>query len=117
MSLSSSRVGYRHRCTIERDEAEPDGAWGGPGTPDWQTHIADLPCRAWTATANEQTDDRRTAVVVQRRISIAVGTDVTERDRVASVTDRGNTLYEGPMDIEGILRYPDHWELILELIR
>lgn len=119
MTLSSSRVAYRHRCTIERD-ANQSGTdqWGNPTEPGWQSHLADQPCRAWTEAAREPVDDHTNVVLEDRRVSLAVGTDVTEADRVASVTDKaGTTIFEGPMGIEGITRFPDHLELLLERIR
>lgn len=119
MSLSSSRVGYRHRVTIERDaNLEGEDGWGDQETPDWQPHLEDVPCRAWTESAREPVDEDNTATLEGRRVSVAVGTDVTTRDRVGAVTDRnGKVIFDGPSGIEGILTYPDHLELILERIK
>jgi hypothetical protein len=119
MTLSSCRVGYRHRCTIERDAnlASEDG-WGDQDSPDWKAHLEDVPCRATVDASREPVNEENTAVIEDRRVSVALGTDVTTRDRVGAVTDRkGNTIYEGPSGIEGILTYPDHLELILERIK
>jgi hypothetical protein len=114
MSLTASRVSLRHRCTIERDENldNPDD-WGNPSAPDWQEHLTDLPCRAWTDAGREAVDDKRIAVIVDRRLIIQLGTDVTERDRIASVSYRGSEILDGPMDIEAVLVRPDHLELVL----
>jgi len=120
MSLSSSRVGYRHRVTIERDAklGSKDADWGGQQTPEWKTHLASLRCRAWTNGAMEPVNDQATVTYEDRRVSVPVGTDVTERDRVADVKDaQGNVIFEGPSNIEGVLRYSDHVELMLERIR
>jgi hypothetical protein len=117
MSLSSSRVGYRHRCVIERNGAGTD-AWGDSNSPGWATHLSAVPCRAWTNGGTEPVNDERTAVVEDRRISLVIGTDVTERDRIASVTDQGgNTIFEGPMTIEAVLRHTDHLEVLVERVR
>lgn len=111
----------RHRCVIERDvnaaDAAPRTGWNQSDDPDWQEHLTSLPCRAWTESVGEPADDRKTAAYEGRRLAVAVGTDVTESDRVAGVTDRGAVLFEGPMSIEGVQRYPDHLELTLERIR
>lgn len=119
MSLSSSRAGYTHICTVERDaNLETSDAWGGQKTPEWKNHLTELPCRAWTNAAREPVDEEKTATYEDRRLSVELETDVTEADRIASVTDKnGNTVFAGPMNIEGVLNYPDHMELILEHIR
>lgn len=117
MSLVASRLALRQRCTIERDMAVTDDAWGQPGTPDWQVHLTDVPCRAWADAGREQTDEQRIAVVVDRRVIVPAGTDVTERDRLASVTERGSEFFDGPMAIEAVLRRRDHLELVVERVR
>lgn len=117
MSLSSSRVGYRHRCTIQRNGSGTD-AWGDSNDPGWTNHLTGVPCRAWTNGGAEPIDDERTAVVVDNRISVAIGTDLTERDRIASVTDQaGATIFEGPLSVEAILRHTDHLEVLVKRIR
>lgn len=119
MTLSSSRVGYRHRLTIERDaNLESEDGWGDQETPEWKPHLEDVPCRAWTESSREPVNEENTAVLEGRRVSVAVGTDVTARDRIGDVVDRkGNVIYEGPSGIEGILTYPDHLEIVLERIK
>jgi hypothetical protein len=117
MSLVSSRVALRQRCTIERDVASVDDGWGQPGPPDWQPHLEDVPCRTWVEAGREPVDLGRTATFIDRRIIVAVDIDVTERDRVAEVTERGDVVLDGPMGIEAILRRPDHLELVVERVR
>ena len=46
MSLASSRVGLKHRCTIQRKSIVSDG--GGGHTEAWADHLVDVPCRAWS---------------------------------------------------------------------
>lgn len=118
MSLLSSRVGLRHLCAIERDvNAGGSDAWGGSPSPDWQAHLT-VACNAWTNAGREMVEADRTAVVEDRRASVPLGTDVTEGDRVASVTTRtGALLFEGPMNVQAVLRFEDHLELILERVR
>lgn len=121
MSLVSSRVALTHRATIERDVnafGEAD-AYGNPLAPSWQTHLEELPCRAWAAGSvqggggREIADARKTVVVLDRRMVVPLGTDVTEADRVAEVTERGTVVLAGPMAIEAVLHRPDHIELVL----
>jgi hypothetical protein len=117
MSVVSSRVGLTQRCTIERDQAAVDDGWGQPGPPDWQPHVEDVPCRAWVEAGREPVDRERTATLIDRRIMVPVDTDVTERDRVAQVTERGDVVLDGPMGIEAVLRRRDHLELVVERVR
>lgn len=117
MSLSSSRVGYRHRCVIERNGATTDN-WGDSTGPGWAPHLSDVPCRAWTTGGSEPVDDNRTVVIEDRRISMSIGTDITEKDQVQSVTDlAGNIIFDGPMTVEAILRHTDHLEVLVKRIR
>lgn len=117
MSLMSSRVGLTDRCTIERANTGKADGWNNPGAPKWEPHLEDQPCRAWTETGTEVVDTDKTAALSSRRLSIPLGTDVTEKDRVASVTRRGSEFFDGPMDIHAVLPFDDHLELILERVR
>lgn len=106
-----------HRCTIERDQAGADG-WGGTATPDWQEHLADVPCRtAGPNVGREAVTDERTVVVVDQRLLVPLGTDVTERDRLGDVTSRGTVILPGPVGIEAVLRRSTHLELVLTELR
>lgn len=116
MSLSSSRVGYRHRCTIQRDSATVDD-WGDSSGPGWANHLTDVPCRAWTNGGAEPVDDEVVAVIEDRRISMSLGTDITEKDQVVSVTERGDVIFDGPMTVEAVLRHTDHLEVLVKRIR
>lgn len=117
MSLSSSRVGYRHRVTVLRDTGTRD-SWGDPTGPAWVEALADVPCRAWTNGGREPIADDRVAVVEDRRISVALGTDITEADRVSAVTDAaGREVFDGPMSVSVVLRHSDHQELLVERVR
>jgi head-tail adaptor len=119
VSLIGSRVGLRYLCAIARDaNAGASDAWGGSPTPNWQP-LATVPCNAWTGGGRELVEADRTAVVEDRRVSVPLGTDVTEADRVASVTARfgGAVVFEGPMNVEAVLRYDDHLELVLGRVR
>lgn len=118
MSLIGSRVGLRHLCEIERDAtADSSDSWGDSPTPEWQS-LAIVPCNAWTNAGRELTASDRTAVLEDRRASVPLGTDVTERDRVAQVTTKGGAVvFEGPMNVEAVLHMDDHLELVLERVR
>lgn len=114
----SARPAMRYRATIERDVNLDQGAtndWGDAGEPDWRTHIEGLPCMAWF-TAGRETQDTRIAVTEDRRMIVPLGSDVTENDRVAKITDRRGveTIFEGEAAIEHVGRRRDHIEIMLE---
>lgn len=115
MSLASSRLSMTHRCTLERDThaGSPD-SWGGTLPVDWEPYLTDVPCRAWASAGREAVTDTTTVVVVEElRLIVSLGTDVTEQDRVASVTYRGQTTQAGPLGIRAVLTHQDHLELVL----
>lgn len=116
MSLVSSRIALRHRCTFERDGAAAD-AWGNPGSPVWAEHLADVPCRVIVDAGREPVDSDRTVVVVDMRLLVPLSTDVTEDDRVSEILERGSAYTDGPLGIEAVLRRRDHLELLLRRLR
>lgn len=102
----------RHRCKIERDNATGTSDWGGPNEPNWVTHLASLPCRTWFEADAEVIDGDKSAVIEARKIIVPLGTDVTEKDRVAEVKDRlGNVIFTGPAGVRAVGRRADHLEL------
>jgi hypothetical protein len=118
VSLLSTRIGFRHRCTIQRDDnAGTDDGWGNPLAPDWQDHETDVPCRVVVDAGREPVDHDRTVTLVDMRLLLPLDTDVTERDRVSSVIERGAEYHEGPLGIEAVLRRRTHLELVLRRIR
>jgi len=115
MSLVGSRLSLTHRCTIERSaNAASLDEWGTPDPADWQPHLSDQPCRAWATAGREAVTDTTTVVVIEDvRLILPLGTDVTEQDRIASVTYRGQTTQDGPLGIRAVLVNADHIELLL----
>lgn len=113
MSLISSRVSLKHRCTIERNVTVAANAWGNAAAPVWQTNLSDLPCRLWTTAGREVVDATTTVVVEDMRLIVALNTDITEEDRIANVTYRGDTIAVGPIGIRAVMRHQDHLEIVL----
>lgn len=115
MSLIAARLSLTHRCTIERaDNTASLDEWGAPDPADWQTHLSDQPCRSQATAGHEAVTDTTTLVVVEDvRLLLPLGVDVTEQDRVVSVTYRGATIQEGPLGIRAVLVHQDHIELVL----
>jgi hypothetical protein len=115
MSLIASRLNLTQRCTIQRDASAPaSDDWSPPADPDWQDHLTDQPCRSWASAGSEAVNDSTNVVVVEdARLLLPLGTDVTARDRVTSVTYRGGTVQDGPLGIRAVLTHRDHIELVL----
>lgn len=113
MSLVTTRIGLIHRMTTDRAASGDDG--GGGATPVWEPHLVDQPCRAWTDVTKQAMNSEQIVVVTDARISVPLGTDVRDTDRVASVRDRtgGDVLY-APLDIQGIAVFSDHLELLVQ---
>jgi len=107
-------MGARQRMTmralIERNYASKD-PYGQPGPPDWQIIGIDIPCYAWHGTVAA----RRTVIGDQQTVMFGMpgaifpfNTDISEKDRIRSITDRlGNELFS-MMYIDAIQRRRDH---------
>lgn len=103
-----------HLCTIERDaNAGTTNARGNPSPPDWQPIAESVPCRGWTTIGKERAEDEAIIGLENMRLILPIDTDVTERDRVGDVTDRGVTYMQGPIGIRAVIRQRDFVELIL----
>ncbi len=105
----SARGAMIQRATIQRDTATSTDDWGGSVAPTFTDHLISVPCRAWFQAGREVIDGDKTAVVEDRRIIFPKDTDVTEADRVTSVTNRkGIEILPGPMVIESVGLRQDH---------
>lgn len=108
MSLIASRLSLTHLVTIERNAGADSGDGWGKST-EWQPHLVDLPCRAWASAAPRRGDEivegTNIVVIENLRIIVPADTDVTNSDRIATVTTRGQTVVDGPVDIRAVLRH------------
>lgn len=117
MSLVSTRVGMRFICYIEREVPGANDAWGGTPVPTWAASSTVM-CSAWSSSVREAVSTDRTVVVEDNKVSVPLGTDVTEKDRVLSVTtSTGAPFFSGPMGISSVTAHVDHLELSLERLR
>lgn len=113
MSLTSPAFRMLDRCTFERDENAGTLDDGAVEAADWQEHLSDVPCRAWVTRGDEEVADGVTVVPATTfHIAVSVDTDVTEADRVASITFFGETSQDGPLGVRAVLRRRNHIELI-----
>lgn len=117
MTLSSTRLGYVHRCSILTPSPDVDG-YGDRTGPDWVTSAANIACRAWVTGSVEAANDDRTVILEDRRISVPLSVTVTGSDRVDEVKDKhGTIIFDGPMEVKGVLRHTDHVELMVSRVR
>ena len=110
----SSRSRMRMRATIQRDSRVADD-YGNTGAPDWQAHIASLPCHAWNRTSTAQSGERYSEEAVTSDyypvMMVPLGTDIVETDRVLEIKDlRGNQLF-GLMEVTAVLRRAAYQEV------
>jgi hypothetical protein len=116
MSLASTRLSLTHLCTVER-QATVTADGRGHTAGDWATHLSDVPCRFWTPDGGEVLIEGATiAALATSRLLVALGTDVTEADRITSITYRGGTVQDGPLGVRAVLWRTDHLELVLEKV-
>lgn len=104
------------RCVIERDTTAGTNSAGYEQTPTWTTLASGVPCRMWDdeRTSRSDQDGRVRTFYSDRKVILALDTDVTDEDRIGDVTDRrGNTLFTGPARVDEIRRRHDHIELRL----
>lgn len=100
------------RTTIERDQATAD-PYGSPGPPDWQTLESDVPCYVWAEAARKMISDTQTVTLDHPGAIVPLGTDITEEDRLASITDRRGTQLFPLFYVDAVMRRKDHLELRL----
>lgn len=113
MSLASTRLSLIHSAVVQRAATTTD-SWGNTGgSPVWSNHFSALPCRLWAAAGREAVDAATVTVVEDLRMIVALGTDVTERDRLGDVSYRGTVILPGPTSIRAVLHNADHLELVL----
>lgn len=116
--MTSPAVGLMpHRADVQRDNASTTTDWNTPVKPDWQTHLLNVKCFLWSRNKREAIDEEKIAVIEDLRCMMPLGTDVTEKDRIANVKDRqGVTIVSGSFDVQGLMRKHDHLELVLEKV-
>ena len=107
----------KHRAEIERDSATGDTAWNTAPVESWASHLIGVKCFVWSRSRKEAIDKNNTAVIEALRCIMPLATDVTERDRIASIKDRGGvTVLAGPLRIDGVQRVHTYLELMLERV-
>jgi hypothetical protein len=99
MSLHAHLI---HSCTIQRQTAAPDDPYH-QSAPVYGAHLEGVPCRLVTKAQRVVSDDRTQFVVVTvHKLLVPAGTDVTEDDRVVSVTLEDG-VQKGPFGIGALL--------------
>lgn len=120
---SFARSRMTHRALVQRDTGTAVNRYNQRQPDAWTTHLEALPCFFYTSPITppegEDVQVERTAVVERLRLLVPRDADVTERDRIATVTDRiGNAVYDSPLNIRSVLpRRRTHKELVLESVQ
>jgi hypothetical protein len=113
MSLVSSRLSLTHLCTVERDVNQHHERVGNPAAPNWQPLATERACASsGRPPAASDVDGDTFAAVEDMRLIVPADTDVTERDRIGDVTDRGAVTLFRRADRDPLRPPPrDHLEL------
>lgn len=99
---------------VERNQATGKDAWNMPAI-DFAPH-AQVPCFAYSKSADDVVDGKKSVTVQNLRMMFALGIDVREGDQIAKITDRSGAtiLIPGPLRIEGAVEYKhNHQEAAL----
>ena len=103
------------RATVQRNTPAGEDGFGGPGAATWGSHLASLPCWAYTKGEREIIDGDKTVVLADHKMMVPLGTDVTEDDRVTAIKDRlAVNIIANTMRIHSVIRRTDHIEVGLE---
>ena len=114
MSLVGSRLSLIHRCNVSRNlNLGTDDGWGNPLPPDWEEILTDVQCRGWVAGKEVVANKSVLTVVLDVRLIVSLGTDVTEGDQIDKITFRDGTVQDGPLAVRAVLGRRVHVELIL----
>ena len=114
---SRARMQMTMRAEIERDGTITTDAYGHPEVPAFAA-LATVACRIWSNSRREINDTKKYALVEEIRCAMPLGTDVTEKDRIALVKDRlGVTIWDGPLRIDAIQYKHTHVEMNLRRIQ
>lgn len=105
------------RAVMQRNSATGTDARGHSVPKAWAAN-GTLRCFVWSNASREAVDGAKTAMVEDMRGLFALGADIDEGDRIASVTDvKGNVLIPGPMEVDGpVQRKHTHLEAALKRV-
>lgn len=118
MSTVATRLSLTHLCTIERNaNAATANGRGNPTSPNWQPSATNVACRYYTTGGRERAEAETTYVAEEMRLLVPVDTNVTERDRIGDITDRGTVIVGGPVGIRVVHHRRDFLELALVQIK
>jgi len=119
LTYQIDRLIEQHEIAIERATAVPD-EFGGELDPLWALH-ATLPGLFWWWPTHgagrfvEEATPQRSVDITGGGCLFPLGTDVTELDRIATVSDPDKNLeVEGPLRIVSLRELPTHLELSVE---
>ena len=108
-----ARQRMSHRLYLQRNSASAD-AYGHARPPVWGA-LSTEPGYVWAVSEDTIHDASINIVSGRYRAMVALGTDVTERDRVEKVENRADTPTElfGVLTIDAVIRRRNHIELRL----
>lgn len=98
MSVASrARTQMTMRAQVQRNSTATVDVDGHPAVASWANLGSPIACRVWSRVRRYVDDNRKTALLEDLRLAVALDADVTALDRVSQVTDRlGVVLWAGP---------------------
>jgi hypothetical protein len=105
------------RAQLQRNSATGTDPRGQALPPVWTT-AGTLRCFVWSKASREVVDGDKTAMIEDVRGLFALGTDITEGDRLVAVTDLGGVVrIAGPLEVEGPVQHKhNHLEAALRRV-
>lgn len=107
------------RATVTRDVDPGADDWGNPEAGDFD-EVGVVPCRAWSQSKRDASDDGKSVVIEDLRALVPVGADVQELDRLVIRDRLGQLQFGGPVLVEAVQPAPGpgsrarHQELMLK---
>lgn len=117
MTATAVRARMVHRATVERNTQTDTNPHGHRGPAEWEPVGDPIACFLYYGSKpRESVQVERTVIVEPTMLIAPIGTDVTERDRINTVTDRaGVVVLAGVHNIRAVRNVRrSHVEIVLE---
>ena len=94
------RLATERRAAGSDDYGGPDGAWSA--------NLTDTSCWAWQPNARLTDNGQREVTVAPVLVMVALGTDITDDDRITSIVDRNSGSVYGKLYVDAVQRRKNH---------
>jgi hypothetical protein len=112
MRRDMSSTVFDFTCVIERNNGVSDGY--GHITPDWDVHLTNQICHFWLKKEEEIEGPAINIVLGDSGLLVPNGIDVTEQDRITTITNQLNEVIGTVYRILSVKERASHLELDLK---